>query len=207
LIESEESIQASLMEVINGLIRNTLDVKRAELIIRALGIAVRNARRVKFDSEVNARVREVPHYGDPLEEVDELSESVGTAAPGCPGGAAAVSEPELPAIAAIPPKPVDPQDPTFWERYEEGGRVLAHQARVGAEAFLRPSRAATVPPANPASLAGSETERLPHPSRLSKGGNHTPDPQKPKPPVSVKPVGGTQAPNVRKTAAHRATAG
>jgi hypothetical protein len=207
LIESEESIQASLMEVINGLIRNTLDVKRAELIIRALGIAVRNARRVKFDSEVNARVREVPHYADPLEEVDEAEESVGTAAPGCPGGAAAVPEPELPAIAAIPPKPVDPQDPTFWERYEEGGRVLAHQARVGAEAFLRPGRTATVPPANPASLAGSETERLPHPSRLSKGGNHTPDPQKPKPPASEKSVKGTQAPNVRKTAAHRATAG
>src|SRR5580692_9648303 len=92
LLESEESIQASLMEVINGLIRNTLDVKRAELIIRALGIAVRNARRVKFDSEVSARVREVPHYADPLDEVEE---GVGTAAPGCPGGAVAVSEPEL----------------------------------------------------------------------------------------------------------------
>jgi hypothetical protein len=194
LIESEESIQASLMEVINGLIRNTLDVKRAELIIRALGIAVRNARRVKFDSEVNARVREVPHYADPLE--DEVEERVGTAAPGCPGGAAAVPEPELPAIAAIPPKPVDPQDPTFWERYEEGGRVLAHQASVGAEAFLRRG-----------SPAATETERLPHPSRLSKGGNPTPDPQKPKPPASEKSVKGTQAPNVRKTAAHRATAG
>jgi hypothetical protein len=209
LLESEESIQASLMEVINGLIRNTLDVKRAELIIRALGIAVRNARRVKFDSEVNARVREVPHYADPLEEVevDGVSESVRTAAPGCPGGAAAVPEPELPAIAAIPPKPVDPQDPTFWERYEEGGRVLAHQARVGAEAFLRPGRTTTVPAASAASPAATETERLPHPSRLSKGGNHTPDPQKPKPPVSVNPASGTQAPKEPKTAAHRATAG
>jgi hypothetical protein len=198
LLESEESIQASLMEVINGLIRNTLDVKRAELIIRALGIAVRNARRVKFDSEVNARVREVPQYADPLEEVEEVEENVGTAA---------VPEPELPAIAAIPPKPVDPHDPTFWERYEEGGRVLARQASVGANAFLRPGREATVPAANAASPAGSETERLPQPSRLSKGGNHTPDPQKPKPPASVKSVSGAQAPNVRKTAAHRATAG
>jgi hypothetical protein len=206
LLESEESIQASLMEVINGLIRNTLDVKRAELIIRALGIAVRNARRVKFDSEVNARVKEVPQYADPFEEVG-VEESVRTAAPGCPGGAAAVSEPELPAIAAIPPKPVDPHDPTFWERYEEGGRVLAHQARVGAEAFLRPGRTATVPTANAASPAATETERLPHSSRLSKSGNPTPDPQKPKPPASVKPASGTQAPNVRKTAAHRATAG
>ena len=37
------------MEVINALMRNTIDLKRAELILRALHIAVKNARRVKFD--------------------------------------------------------------------------------------------------------------------------------------------------------------
>ena len=65
LIESEEAIQASLMEVINGLLRNTIDVKRAELILRALHIAVKNARHVRFDSEVYPKVREVPEYADP----------------------------------------------------------------------------------------------------------------------------------------------
>jgi len=55
------------MEVINALVRNTLDVKRAELIIRALNLAVRNARRVKFDINTDAKVKEVPHYATPLE--------------------------------------------------------------------------------------------------------------------------------------------
>src|ERR1035437_5467515 len=40
LIENEEAIQASLMEVINALARNTIDLKRAELILRALVPAV-----------------------------------------------------------------------------------------------------------------------------------------------------------------------
>ncbi len=36
LLEREESIQASLMEVVNTLLRGTIEVKRAELILRAL---------------------------------------------------------------------------------------------------------------------------------------------------------------------------
>src|ERR1017187_10500491 len=40
LIENEEAIQASLMEVTNALARNTIDLKRAELILRALEPAV-----------------------------------------------------------------------------------------------------------------------------------------------------------------------
>ncbi len=36
LIESEEAIQASLMEVINALARNTIDLRRAQLILRGL---------------------------------------------------------------------------------------------------------------------------------------------------------------------------
>ncbi len=42
LIEDEEGIQASLMEIINALVRNTIDFKRAQLILSALRIAVRN---------------------------------------------------------------------------------------------------------------------------------------------------------------------
>ena len=65
LIENEEAIQASLMEVINALIRNTIDFKRAELILRALHIAVRNARRVRFGLETDEMIREVPNYPAP----------------------------------------------------------------------------------------------------------------------------------------------
>ncbi len=65
LIESEEAIQASLMEVINALARNSIDLKRAELLLRALHIAVRNARRVRFNIHENEMVREVPNYPAP----------------------------------------------------------------------------------------------------------------------------------------------
>src|ERR1700726_3049225 len=47
-IEDEESIQTSLMEIINALCRNTIDLPRAQLILRALYIAVRNSPRVHF---------------------------------------------------------------------------------------------------------------------------------------------------------------
>ena len=49
LIENEEAIQASLMEVINAIARNTIDLRRADLILKALHIAVKNSRRVRFD--------------------------------------------------------------------------------------------------------------------------------------------------------------
>ena len=65
LIESEEAIQASLMEVINALARNTIDLRRAELLLRALHIAVRNARNVRFSFRQNEMVREIPNYPAP----------------------------------------------------------------------------------------------------------------------------------------------
>src|ERR1043165_8776380 len=78
LIEDEASIQAALMEVINALMRNTIDLKRANLILRALHIAVKNAR-----------------YAKPAQD------HVGTAALGGPGRAAAV--PEAPVSASRVP--------------------------------------------------------------------------------------------------------
>jgi hypothetical protein len=62
LIEDEEGIQASLMEVINALIRNTIDFKRAQLILRALHIAVKNSPRVHFRIHQNEMIHEVPEY-------------------------------------------------------------------------------------------------------------------------------------------------
>ena len=192
LIESEEAIQASLMEVINGLIRNTLDVKRAELIIRALHIAVKNARHTRFDSNVYPKVREVPQYAEP--QTDNVD------------AAAIAADEYLPAVAAVPYKPVDPRDPHFLERMEEGGRVLARQAAArqaaalrddarraaeakAAQAVITPAGSAHVGTAAPgcpgreATASIADAQRLPHPSRLSKDGN--PEAQRPqrKPPV------------------------
>ena len=62
LIEDEEGIQASLMEIINALVRNTIDFKRAQLILSALRIAVRNSPRVHFRIHSNQMVRQVPDY-------------------------------------------------------------------------------------------------------------------------------------------------
>ena len=164
LIESEEAIQASLMEVINGLIRNTLDVKRAELIIRALHIAVKNARHTRFDSNVYPKVREVPQYAEPESDNVETMDPVGTGAIARPASKASVavtapSDDFLPAVAAVPYRPVDPRDPHFLERFEEGGRVLARQTaeRQADERRVAEARTAqavarqpSVPPAEPA---------------------------------------------------------
>src|ERR1700683_4722945 len=67
LLEDCESIQLSIMHVVNGLIKGTLDPTRARLIIQALRIAARNAKNVRFD-DIHYReseqpmVREVPNY-------------------------------------------------------------------------------------------------------------------------------------------------
>ena len=68
LLEDEESIQVSLMEVVNALLRGTIELKRAELILRALNTAVRNIRRVKFSIHSDEMVREIPNYPDPPSE-------------------------------------------------------------------------------------------------------------------------------------------
>jgi hypothetical protein len=60
--EDEHAIQASLMEVVNALVRNHIDVPRARLILRALSIAVRNAGKAHFDWSQSEMVKEVPEY-------------------------------------------------------------------------------------------------------------------------------------------------
>jgi hypothetical protein len=75
LIEDEESIQTALMEVINALMRNTIGLKRAGLILRALHIAVKNAGRVKIGSR--SSVTEIPNYAAP-EAAEAETNHVGT---------------------------------------------------------------------------------------------------------------------------------
>lgn len=62
LIENEAGIQAALMEIINALIRNTIDFRRAQLVLRALHIAVKNSPHVHFDIYEEEMIREVPNY-------------------------------------------------------------------------------------------------------------------------------------------------
>jgi hypothetical protein len=60
--EDPQAIQASLMEVVNALVRNHIDIARARLILRALSIAARHANRVRFDCFESDMVKEVPQY-------------------------------------------------------------------------------------------------------------------------------------------------
>ena len=63
-IEDKESIQAALAEVINALLRNTIDMKRATLILRALHIAVKNDARASVRAQASNMVKEVPEYNE-----------------------------------------------------------------------------------------------------------------------------------------------
>lgn len=65
IIEDKDSIQAALMEVINALLRNTIDMKRAALILRALHIAVKNDARAGINAQPSHMVRDVPKYDEP----------------------------------------------------------------------------------------------------------------------------------------------
>jgi len=67
LLEDCESIQLSLMHVVDGLVKGTLEPTRAKLIIQALRIAARNAKNVRFDDSLYQptdppMVRQVPDY-------------------------------------------------------------------------------------------------------------------------------------------------
>jgi hypothetical protein len=64
LLENEEAIQASLMEVVNALLRKTIEVPRAELVLRALNAAIRNAGRVRF-GRTSQVVTTIPNYSAP----------------------------------------------------------------------------------------------------------------------------------------------
>jgi hypothetical protein len=63
-IEDKESIQAALAEVINALLRNTIDMKRATLILRALHIAVKNDARASVRAQASNMVKEIPEYDE-----------------------------------------------------------------------------------------------------------------------------------------------
>ncbi len=60
--EDQESIQSSLMEVVNAIVRNHIEIPRARLILRALAIAARHAKSVRFNYREDEMVNEVPSY-------------------------------------------------------------------------------------------------------------------------------------------------
>src|ERR1043166_9107299 len=148
LIEDEASIQAALMEVINALMRNTIELKRANLILRALHIAVKKLRYAKFNIYARQMVKEVPDYAEPAQD------HVGTAALGGPGRAAAVPDARVPAARvndelsihedSIAPEPVPPK-----RRPDPAHDGKTHQQLLDEYFGRTPKPPSAAPPATP----------------------------------------------------------
>jgi len=64
LIENAEAIQAALMHTIDAVLKGNIDNKRANIVLKALHIAVRNSRNVRFSIRQDDMVREVPNYAE-----------------------------------------------------------------------------------------------------------------------------------------------
>jgi hypothetical protein len=62
LVENAEAIQAAIMHTIDAVLKGTMDNKRANIVLKALYIAVRNSRNVYFHLSQDEMVREVPNY-------------------------------------------------------------------------------------------------------------------------------------------------
>ena len=86
LVENAEAIQAAIMHTIDAVLKGTMDNKRANIILKALYIAVRNSRNVYFHLRQDEMVREVPNYAQQyLIEHPELNpEPRADSRPACP---------------------------------------------------------------------------------------------------------------------------
>ena len=74
LIENPEAIQAAIMHMIDAVLKGTIDNKRANIVLKALYIAVRNSRNAYFHIRRDDMVREVPNYAEQyLSEHPELN--------------------------------------------------------------------------------------------------------------------------------------
>src|SRR5579864_411704 len=151
LLEDCESIQLSIMHVVDGLVKGTLDPTRARLIIQALRIAARNAKNVRFDdvhyrSSEQPMVRQVPDYARQyLIEHPELGPPIGPCDAGALARAAAttcgadtpvreakatnVAERETPTVAAAQQN--DAPIPAIPEPAAERRKPAAHGASRG----------------------------------------------------------------------------
>ena len=150
LLEDCESIQLSIMHVVDGLVKGTLDPARARLIIQALRIAARNARNVRFDTyhedEKQSMVRQVPDYarqyliehpefGPPI---DSLQTKCGAGAPAREADSTAVAEREALTGSVASQQNDSPAIPTA-EPAAKRRRNAAHGASRGTEPENNPA--------------------------------------------------------------------
>jgi hypothetical protein len=183
LLENEEAIQASVMEVVNALIRGTIELKRGELILRALNTAVRNARRAHFDLHTSM-ITKIPDYAEPPEPPEAPEQLDPTRKRPTPaeiymGTAASPARASVGTAASPSGANVGTAAPGC-----PGGAAAQN---VGTDVFVRPS--------------GPEVPGRSDPT-IKK--NAAIDPTQRKPPKSVREP---EAPKERKIKAHRASGG
>jgi len=148
LLEDHEAIQLSLMHVVDGLVKGTLDLPRARLIIQALRIAARNANEVRFDdcyykADEQEMVREVPDYARQyLIEHPEIGPPIsddqcGAGAPACEAETNAPFKPEALASAVVSQN-VSQENPTV-EPAAKRRQNAAHGASLGSSPENNPA--------------------------------------------------------------------
>jgi hypothetical protein len=167
---------------------------------------------VRLDSKVHTKVREIPDYAVPPEEVlDPIANEAGRTV--------LDEEAELPAVAAKEPHIVDPH---WQERLEEGRRVIARQTAIR-EAAAKAEECGARAPARRAVITEAEARpsvvetgalaRSASAATAISAGNTTKSSKSEKvnqrkPAATVKPNGhNVEAPHERKNAAQRASAG
>ena len=161
LIEDEESIQTALMEVMNALMRNTIDLKRAALILRALHIAVKNASRVKIGVQTQSAVTEIPNFAPPEKSEAETNQAARAAHVGTDPlvrpatlnevkGSARTTNPDQFSELEIPATAEPEQEIPFHRMPIDPPRILTAaeraQRRAELEAFIAASRQQPNPP-------------------------------------------------------------
>jgi hypothetical protein len=143
LLEDPEAIQLSLMHVVDGLVKGTLELPRARLIIQALRIAARNAKEVRFEAyddtgEEPKMVRQVPDYARQYQIEHPESTCGADTLVREPAGA-----PDLCGAGAIPREAEITTDPcsadTPVREAAKRRKNAAHSASCGAKAENNPA--------------------------------------------------------------------
>jgi hypothetical protein len=153
LLEDAEAIQLSIMYVVDGLVKGTLELPRARLILQALRIAARNAKEVRFDDcyykdHEQKMVREVPDYarqyliehpefGPPISQC-RADIPVRQAEPGALTPAREAAKTEAPPEAKAEPQPASQQGATSKPAAERR-KNAAHGASRGTKAENNPA--------------------------------------------------------------------
>lgn len=142
LVENEEAIQVALMETINAIVRNQIDLPRASLLIRALGIAVRNSRRVRFDRCESDMIRKLPE----MQSAETQPAALPKEASPLSSGKTETTEAQAAEVQAAEVQAAEVQAwDEHWAQKKEAGVARKPPARIAPAAIAR-AQAATASP-------------------------------------------------------------